>query len=369
MKGNGRDHRRISRADAIPGGIDPREGDVSPWLAGRRAYGVPALGAMFPVPIPLSFPSIAHMDDRIAALIADAHDAGGRKETTCRWVRASYRSFRAFLRAANAEGRFVRGDVREQVTILRGWIAWLRQRQMAPSAVNAVWRGLVTAFRWANRLDGTLNPCAFVPDPPRVGRLSPEFLPRQKAGEVLSFVNGHRWSSDFERARNLAVVGLMMLCGLRFGEVLRLRAKQVDTDNETIRILNGKGPDGGKSRVAYMPPQLVRILRSYETAREDAGRKCPTYLTQAGDDRAIGEIAVRVLFKRISTALNLRVTPHMLRHTFATLCRQDDVPDRLAMELLGHASLSMLQRYSHVEDGEVRAAARRIHLDVRLSES
>ena len=83
----------------------------------------------------------------------------------------------------------------------------------------------------------------------------------------------------------------------------------------------------------------------------------------------MGEIAVRVLFKRISTALNMRVTPHMLRHTFATLCRQDDVPDRLAMELLGHASLSMLQRYSHVEDGEVRAAARRIHLDVRLAET
>ena len=86
----------------------------------------------------------------------------------------------------------------------------------------------------------------------------------------------------------------------------------------------------------------------------------PGYLTQVGDDRAIGEIALRVLFKRISTAMNMRVTPHMLRHTFATLCRQDDVPDRLAMELLGHASLSMLQRYSHVEDGESvsRGAAR-----------
>jgi integrase len=307
------------------------------------------------------------MDARIAALIADAQAAGGRKGTTCRWVRASYRSFRTFLHETNVEGRFVRGDVRDQVMILRAWIAWLRDRQMAPSALNAVWRGLYTAFRWANRVDGTLNPCPFVPDPPRVGRLNPEFLPRHAAAGVLSFVNAHGWPTDFERARNLAIIGLMMLAGLRFGEVLRLRAKHVDTRSETITIINGKGPnDGGKQRLIYMPPQLVRILKAYEAVREDAGRTCVAYLTQAAADRAIGEIAIRSLFKRISAAMNMRVTPHMLRHTFATLCRQADVPDRLAMELLGHTSLSMLQRYSHVEDGEVRAAAQQVRVDVRL---
>jgi integrase len=306
------------------------------------------------------------MDARIEALIIDAQGTGGRKETTCRWVRASYRSFRTFLLDSNAEARFVRGDVREQVTILRGWIAWLRQRHLTRSALNTVWRGLVTAFRWSNRVDGTLNPCAFVPDPPRVGRLNPQFLPRHAAAAVLSFVNTHRWSSDFERTRNLATVGLMLLAGLRFGEVLRLRTKHVDTRSETIIVVDGKGPDGGKDRVAYMPPQLVRILRAYEAEREDAGRSCAAYLTQVAGDHAMGEIAVRALFKRISTAVNMRVTPHMLRHTFATLCRQSDVPDRLAMELLGHTSLVMLQRYSHVEDGEVRGAAQRVHVDVRI---
>ncbi|HET8797629.1 MAG TPA: site-specific integrase [Thermoanaerobaculia bacterium] len=307
------------------------------------------------------------MDERIVALIADAQAAGGRKATTCRWVRASYRSLRTFLLEANAEGRFVRGDARDQVMLLRAWIAWLRQRQMAPSALNAVWRGVYTAFRWANRVDGTLNPCQFVPDPPRVGRLNPEFLPRHAAATVLSFVNTHAWPTDFERARNLAVIGLMMLAGLRFGEVLRLGARDVDTQNETIKIIGGKGTgDGGKERVIYMPPQLLRILRAYEDARENMGRTCGRYLTQAAADRAIGEIAIRTLFKRISAAMQMRVTPHMLRHTFATLCRQADVRDRLAMELLGHTSLAMLQRYSHVEDGEVRAAARQIRLDVNF---
>lgn len=118
-----------------------------PVLSTRRAYGVPAAGALSPVPIPLAFPSIAHMDARIAALNADAQDTGGRKETTCRWIRASYRSFRTFL-LSNGEDRFVRGDVREQVAILRGWIAWLgpdggRERY---AFVNAPLKGLLTAY-------------------------------------------------------------------------------------------------------------------------------------------------------------------------------------------------------------------------------
>jgi integrase len=317
--------------------------------------------------LPLAFPSIAHMDDRIATIIADAHSTSGRKETTCRWVRASYRSLRTFLRETNAEGRFVRGDLRDQVTLLRAWIAWLRQRQMAPSALNAAWRGASTAFRWASRVDGTLNPCAFVPDPPRIGRLNPEFLPRHAAARLLTFVNTHGWATDFERRRNLAIVALMMLGGLRFGEVLRLQARNVDTEDGTIKIIDGKGAgDGGKQRLIYMPPQLRQILRAYEGARDAVGRTCATFVTQVAADRPVGEIAIRALFKRISAALQLRVTPHMLRHTFATLCRQADVRDRLAMELLGHTSLAMLQRYSHVEDGEVRAAAGRVHVDVQL---
>jgi site-specific recombinase XerD len=54
----------------------------------------------------------------------------------------------------------------------------------------------------------------------------------------------------------------------------------------------------------------------------------------------------------------------MLRHTYATILRQAGVPDRLSMDLLGHASLSMLQRYSHVESGEHRAAVERLVLDL-----
>jgi integrase len=56
----------------------------------------------------------------------------------------------------------------------------------------------------------------------------------------------------------------------------------------------------------------------------------------------------------------------MLRHTYATLLRTAGVPDRVAMDLMGHASLTMLKRYSHVYDGEHADAARKLQLDIDL---
>ena len=76
------------------------------------------------------------------------------------------------------------------------------------------------------------------------------------------------------------------------------------------------------------------------------------------------EGAIRHLFRRIASGTGTPVTPHMLRHTYATLLRQTGVADRVAMDLLGHASLDMLQRYSHVEDGEAAHAATLLRLDV-----
>ena len=80
----------------------------------------------------------------------------------------------------------------------------------------------------------------------------------------------------------------------------------------------------------------------------------------------MGLTALRRLFERISAGVGARVAPHMLRHTYATLRRRAGVPDRVSMDLLGHRSLTMLQRYSHVYDGEhvVEAARVTVNLDL-----
>jgi integrase/recombinase XerD len=115
-----------------------------------------------------------------------------------------------------------------------------------------------------------------------------------------------------------------------------------------------------------MTPQLRGLLTEYARERCSRGVSCDAYIASASGDRQIGEVTIRRIFKVASRAVGMRVTPHMLRHTFATLLRQAGVPDRVAMDLLGHRSLEMLQRYSHVESGEHLKEAARLHLDVEL---
>jgi integrase len=158
----------------------------------------------------------------------------------------------------------------------------------------------------------------------------------------------------------------MLLAGLRRSEVIRLQYADVNEEAGTIVIRDSKGPDGGKTRTSYMPPQLRLIIQQYKAERRKSKRTTPFFIVDRLEDRGITAEPVRDVCAHAGKALKLPITPHALRHTYATLLRQAGVPDRVSMDLLGHTSLSMLQRYSHVFEGEHLAHANRLTLDVPL---
>jgi len=200
--------------------------------------------------------------------------------------------------------------------------------------------------------------------PPKASPPLPKALTRDVAEQLLHRVRNLPWKTAFERHRNLALIGLMLLAGLRKGEVLRLTVSDVDLDAGTIRVERGKGKNGGKDRTAYATPQLLVLLGAYAEARRRAGKTHPEFLSSAGSaNHGVGEVTIRRLFKVLAREMDMRLAPHMLRHTYATLLRQTGVADRVAQELLGHSSLAMLQRYSRVFDGECATEAARLRLD------
>jgi site-specific recombinase XerD len=205
------------------------------------------------------------------------------------------------------------------------------------------------------------NPLLFMASP-RVGRRNPRFLPQQAAEDTLRFVVNRASGCDFERLRNATIVALMLLAGLRRGEVVRLRVGDVNLSDATLQIRMAKGPDGGKDRTAYMPPQLQRLIGEYlGELRKLPPRKHPELLTSM-QNRPISAGMVNQLCIAISAESGIHIAPHILRHTYATLLRKYHVHDRIAMELMGHADLRMLLRYSHVEADEPRQAAQRLVL-------
>jgi integrase len=249
----------------------------------------------------------------------------------------------------------------DELAVLEDWIIAMRARGMQRGGINTTWRGLIAAFRWLTRPSGTVNPLRFV-DAPKAGRPSVSFLTREAAEEVWRFVRNRLWRSEFERSRNSVIIGLMLLAGLRRGEAIRLRRGDVTVATGALLLRRTKGRDGGRTRMAHMPPQLRTVIEEYfEILRTLPPRRHLELLTSERNAPLSAGTITR-LCAIISRESGVEVAPHMLRHSYATLLRQSGVPDRIAMELMGHADLRMLLRYSHVEAEEPRRAAEQLVL-------
>lgn len=178
--------------------------------------------------------------------------------------------------------------------------------------------------------------------------------------KVLSADEQRAFLAKFDRRypsalRNLVAVRLMLECGLRCGEVVAVRPEHVDLNTCRLLVREGKG---GKDRVVWFSDDLRDlIVRWLERQRASEWLLCTRHHTQ------VNTRYLRELVKRKATAAGLseadRVTPHTLRHTFATDLLRETKNIRLTQKALGHASLATTMIYTHVADEELEKALRR----------
>jgi integrase len=307
---------------------------------------------------PFQFSSVEHFAAAANEVIARVVRYEQLTQSTMVWMRCAYLSFHQYLLETHAANDFLSGDFYRQEASLVAWRAWLLERGAGRVTVRTYWGGMKALCARLGRAAGMASPFDWIP-PPRVGRVLPKSLTRDAAKTVLSFVENFEWRFPFFARRNTAMVGTMLLAGLRSGEVLRLVKDDVDCAQGTIRVRHGKGRDGGKDRTAYMTPQLRTLLSTYAAARTRLRPAAPTYFVSL-QGRALTQGAMKTLFATITARTGIHVSPHRLRHTYATLLRQSGVPDRVSMDLLGHSQLAMLQRYSHVFEGEYRSEVQKL---------
>jgi integrase len=349
----------VVRQPVTPPGAPPAALAVLEHLLGSLA-GLPVATTMAR---PFQWPSLEHLDERLAATVTRSRDVEGLSAKTTAAYSAAYRQFRCFLREAHHERAFLDGNANEQIRVLEGWIAWLRGRGAGHTTINTYWRALHASFARIARQEGSLSPTLFVPTP-RPGTPLPRFLTKASLATVFRFVRNYQWpGGTFERTRNVALIATMALGGCRLGEVLRLQVEDVDCLAETLRVKRGKGRRGGKGRIVYLAPALRVALEQYLSSRMARDLATDRLFVSVQGDRPIAEITIRRLCRIITERSGVKVAPHLLRHTCATLLRQGGVPDRLSMEQLGHSSLAVLQRYSHVASGERHAAISQLAFD------
>jgi len=157
--------------------------------------------------------------------------------------------------------------------------------------------------------------------------------------------------------RNRCVMGLMYEAGLRIGESLALRPRDVVIEDKRVEILRGKG---SKPRTVYFrTDELGILIARWKEMRPKSEYLFPTIRSADGKGDMLDYRGFRITFKKYVEKAGLdprRVTPHVLRHTCATEMMRRGVNLRVIQEALGHAWVSTTQIYTHVVNEDVKRA-------------
>ena len=194
---------------------------------------------------------------------------------------------------------------------------------------------------------------------PRVGRTLPKFLSEE---DVASLLDTAYKSGTNEGQRDAVIMELLYATGLRVGELVSLNLQDVDLSEAYIRCL-GKG---AKERIVYLHTkaldELRRYLRESRIALLGHRRAEPALFVNHRGERLTRQWVWTILKTYAQKAgINQNITPHTLRHSFATHLLQRGASLRHVQELLGHSSISTTQVYTHLTDGYVQKEYAKSH--------
>jgi integrase/recombinase XerC len=188
---------------------------------------------------------------------------------------------------------------------------------------------------------------------PRVERRIPSQLDEAEVAALLEFP-----IEDDADARAQALLEMLYATGVRCSELVGMDRAEVDLENRTVRVL-GKGR---KERVIPFGTRARGALLAYLPVREGAQPPDDALFVNARGVRLTDRTVRRILAARLKKiAIGKRVTPHTLRHSFASHLLQRGADLRSIQELLGHASLSTTQRYTHLNARQILEIYKRAH--------
>ena len=161
--------------------------------------------------------------------------------------------------------------------------------------------------------------------------------------EVTALVEGPG-AATLLSLRDRAILEVLYSCGIRLSELTGLKVQDIDQEGRLVRVL-GKG---NKERIVPLGRQAAKAVGAYLEERRDPPGDAP-FLLNARNGKLTGRSVARIVDKYlIKLATMKKVSPHTLRHTFATHLLEGGADLRAIQELLGHASLSTTQKYTHV---------------------
>ncbi len=244
-------------------------------------------------------------------------------------------------------------DVRQAE--VRGWMISLLEGGYAASTVHRKMSAVRSLFRYMRR-HGTGGS-----DPMEGLRLPaiPRRLPQFVAEEALEkLLDEYRFGDNFSGIRDHTVIEFLYLTGMRRSELINLRDGDVDLSAGQVRVMGKRD----KQRVIPLAPGFAKSLENYKRLRDEEGLTGEWFMvTDRGNkmyDKAVYNIVNRYL--EMVTTIEKR-SPHVLRHTFATHLLNRGADLNSIKELLGHASLSATQIYTHTTFEKLKKIYKQAH--------
>lgn len=177
---------------------------------------------------------------------------------------------------------------------------------------------------------------------PKLEKKLPTKLTKQDALRLLEVVDNYPYENKFLRYRNYAIFATLLYTGIRKNELLNLKYTDVDIENLSLFIRQGKG---NKDRILPINYRLAEALQKYVEVRKKAYKTCPEFFASYTYDMGFTESGIRRLVERFVEATGISFGVHKLRHTFATLMLEGGCDIYSLSRMMGHSDIKTTTIY------------------------
>lgn len=249
---------------------------------------------------------------------------------------ASLRRFASWLDETERAVQDVKG------TDIEHYMDMLADSGLSPQTINCQKAAIQHFYKWAERHEH-IEPVASRFWVPKIKE--PVTLPKPIArGEVMALIDGVDTSS-VEGLRDRAIIECLYGTGMRLSECLSLRLSDISKDGQTARVVNGKG---SKERQVPIVPCRVTLTRWMQERFKLLPTTDTVFVSVTGREMSPRSVQKMVHRRGVEAGLEERVTPHRLRHSYATHLVDAGADLAAVKELMGHTNIATTMRYVEV---------------------
>jgi len=223
-------------------------------------------------------------------------------------------------------------------THINGYFLSIHEKKLSSTSVMRKTASLRGFFKWLCANEFCEKNPALTLEPPKVPKKLPKVMTLEEINKILA---------ENLNKKEKVIVELLYGCGLRVSELVGLKLNDIDLNGKYLRCV-GKG---SKERIVPIGSLALKAIKNYQKERDfilQTTKKSTKNLLLAENGKCITRQDVYILIHKLGEKIHKSISPHTLRHSFATHLLENGADLRVVQELLGHSDVSTTQLYTHI---------------------